>query len=121
MWKTLLVDAAGKEAAVDHENLSGDKGGGVGRQIDGRADQFLRLAEASHGGAHQEFLAAIALVEQLLIEGGAEDSRSDAIDRDTPRAPLDGKRLGERGDGGLGGGVGGDLFERDKGSSARRC
>src|SRR5271165_2268877 len=111
----LLVDAAGQEASVDDENLSGDKGGRVGGEIDGCADDLLGLPEAAHGSAHEQFLAAWGVVEQIGIEGGAEDSGGDGVNQHPPAGPLDGKRAGERGDGGLAGGVGGDLTERNEG------
>src|SRR5579863_10645747 len=90
----LLIHAAGEEAAVDDEDLAGDERGRVGGEKDGRADELLGFAEAVHGRAHLEFLAARGIVEQVGVESSAEDAGSDGIDHHAFLRPLDGQRAG---------------------------
>ena len=49
----LLVDAAGQKAPVDDESVPGNKGCGVGAEIDRSSDEFFSLAEAAHGRSAQ--------------------------------------------------------------------
>lgn len=60
----LLIYAAGEEAAVDSEDLAGHETGRLGGEEDGGAGEFLDLAEAAHGRAQAEFLAARGSFEE---------------------------------------------------------
>src|SRR5580658_1585641 len=77
--KSLLIDAAGEESAVDHQHLAGDKGSAVGGEINRRADQLFRFAESAHGCAHQQLLAARSGVEELGVDVGAEDAGGNGV------------------------------------------
>ena len=37
-------------------------------------DEYVTLAEAAHGGAHQEFAAALGAVEKRGVQVGAQDA-----------------------------------------------
>src|ERR1019366_6659336 len=105
----LLVDAAGQEAAVDDQALSGDEGSGIGGKIECGSDHLFGLAETAHGRAHQQFFSARRVIEQIGIESRAEDARSDGVDRNSLLRPLHRERTGQRGNTRLAGGVGGHL------------
>src|SRR4051794_31333333 len=63
----LLVDAAGEEAAIDHEDFAGHEAGSRGREEDAGAGKLRDAAEALHRRARQELPAAPGAVEQLRI------------------------------------------------------
>jgi hypothetical protein len=63
----LLVDAAGKEAAVDYQGLAGNKGSRIGSEIDCSSDQLFGFAEAAHWSSQQQFLAARCAIEKIRI------------------------------------------------------
>ena len=52
------------------------------------------LPNRAMGVRMRSFFASVALIEELLVEGGAEDSRGDGVDGDAMGAPLHGERLG---------------------------
>src|SRR5215475_12233114 len=114
MQNPLTIDTAGEEAAVDGEYVSGDEARCVRGEKNGGADEFVKLSKAAHGRAREKFPAALGAVEEGGIQIGAKNSGGDGIDANTFAGPLDGKGFGERCDGGLAGGVGGDFVKRDE-------
>src|SRR5882724_3062460 len=60
---SLLVYTARQNAAVYHQQVTGDEAGGVRGQEDRRPHQFFELAESLHRRAHQEFAATFGAVE----------------------------------------------------------
>src|ERR1035437_5054825 len=107
----LLVDAAGQKASIDNQSLPGNEGSAIGGEEDCGSDQFFGLAEAAHGRPHQQFLAARRAVEQICIQGGAEDPGSDGVHGYALLRPLHGKRTRQRNNSGLAGRVSGHLTE----------
>ncbi len=93
---SLLVHTAGQKSTIHHQNLTSNKSGGITGQKDRRANQLYSLPEASHRRPHQQLLAAIALVQQLLVECSPEDPRRNRIHGHTLRAPLHRERLRQR-------------------------
>src|SRR5215472_3041148 len=59
-----LIHAAGKESAVDDEQVAGDKTRCLGGQENRGSDQFLDFPKPMHGRAQQEFLPARSAVKQ---------------------------------------------------------
>src|SRR4029077_2678453 len=77
----LLVDSAGQKTAVDDQSLSRNERSGIGAEIDGSSDEFFGSAEAAHRRPHQQLLAARPVVEQVCIQGCAEDTGRDCVYR----------------------------------------
>src|SRR5258706_7335431 len=68
-WKAnLLVHPTGQETTIHHQDLARDKSRSIASQEDRRPNQLHRLAEPPHLCPHQQLLAAVALVEQLLAQ-----------------------------------------------------
>src|SRR5439155_10839056 len=117
--RTLLVDATGEKTTIDGEDVAGDKAGGFGGQENGGASEFVKLAEAAHGRAQQEFTAALGAIEKAGVQIGAEDARSDGVDAHSVRSPFDGQGFCKRGDGRFAGGVSGNFIEGDERGKGR--
>src|SRR6266436_5896584 len=66
--RSLLVYAARQETTVHHQDLARDKSRSIARQKDRRTNQLYRLPEPPHGSPHQQLLAPVALVQQLLVQ-----------------------------------------------------
>src|SRR5712691_5890772 len=79
----LLVDAAGQKAPVNNQSMPGNIRRGIGAEIDRSSHQFFGSAEAADRRSHQQFLTAQSAIEQICIQGGAEDSRRDGVYRYT--------------------------------------
>src|SRR5208282_1759171 len=62
-----------------------------------------------------QFLTARGVVEQVGVEGGAEESGGDGVDENPLAGPFDGEGSSKRDHSCLAGGVGGHLAERDEG------
>jgi hypothetical protein len=60
--RDLLVDAAGQEATVHHQEMAGYKTGGIGCEKYRSAAQFIQFSEPPHGSTKQEFLTALGAV-----------------------------------------------------------
>src|SRR5258708_4711075 len=91
--------------------MAGHKTRGIRREEDRGADEFAELAEAAHGRASDELLAARGAVEQCFVYVGAIDAGSDGVHADVVLGPLDGEGFGKRDDSGFAGGVGSDFIE----------
>src|SRR5580658_3083420 len=74
-----LIDAAGQKSPIDHEHLSSDERSGVRGEIHRGANDLFGLAKPAHRGSHQKLLTSRRVVQQIGVERGAEDSRSDGI------------------------------------------
>jgi hypothetical protein len=57
--RSLLIHARRQKAAVDHDALAGDEAGRIGGEQNGRAGQLRGPAEAAHGSAQEQLLAAL--------------------------------------------------------------
>jgi len=113
--ENLLVYAAGQESAIDDEDMAGDKAGGIGGEKDRGSGEFLNFAEALHGSADEELLAAAGGIEKVGVQVGAENSGSNGIDADAVLGPFDRERFGEGSEPRLAGGVGGDFVQSNEG------
>jgi hypothetical protein len=96
--------------------LSGQKTSSVGSEQDREPDDFFWLAEAAHGGAHQQFFAARGAHDQAFVEFGGEDAGGNGVDADAILRPFAGEAAGESEDRGFGGGVGSYFVEAYEGS-----
>ena len=109
-----LIDAAGHNAAVNDEQVTGDKARGIGSEKDGGTDEFLKLAETPHRGAPQEFFAALRAVQQGRVHVRTQHPGDERIDAHTGGGPLDGEGFCERGDACFAGAVSGNFEEPDQ-------
>jgi hypothetical protein len=60
-WFTPLA-----KAAIDHENLAGDKAGRIRREKNGRARQLFNFSKSLHRRPHFEFVTAVACPAKLF-------------------------------------------------------
>jgi hypothetical protein len=74
-----LIDSTCEKAAVDDERMASDKARGIRCKKHRRSYQFFDLPKAAHGGANQEFLAALGGIQKWGVEVGAKNSRSDGV------------------------------------------
>ena len=80
----------------------------VGRKENGRSAEFLHLAPAAGGGAGGEPAGEGWIVDQCLIEFGAEIAWAKSVDLETVASPVDRHALGEHLHRALGSAVGRD-------------
>ncbi len=66
--RLLLIHAAGQEAAVHNQCVSGNKTCRVGRQKDSRADQFFQSAEPPHGSSYRELSPPFRAVQERGVQ-----------------------------------------------------
>ena len=111
---SLLIHAAGEEAAVDDEYLAVDEAGGVRSEEHRGSGELFDAAEAREGGAELELTAAFGAIEEVLVQRRVEDPRRDGVDQHASGSPLDGERPGQRRHATLAGGVRGDLVQADE-------
>src|SRR5437660_8330178 len=71
---SLLIHAAGEEAAVNNQYLTGDEAGRVGRQKDRGPGQLFDFAETLHRRSQQKFPAAVSFIQKFLIQRRAKYS-----------------------------------------------
>ena len=95
MVKLSLIDPAGKDSAIDHEQMSGNEAGGVRCQEHGCTNQFLKISKAPHGRAHQELFAPRRPVQEMGVEISPEKAGRQRIHAYPVFGPLDGQRLGQ--------------------------
>src|SRR3546814_19577596 len=62
--------AVGQPAAVRHQGVAGEAGGGVGRQVERGLGHFLGAAQAVHGGLAAPFGAADDALAHHFVHGG---------------------------------------------------
>lgn len=91
----LLIYAAGKEAAVDSDDLAGHETGRLRSEEDRCAGQFFDLPETTHGSAKSEFLAACSSLKKPFIESRLENTGSDRVDANAVLRPFDCERFSE--------------------------
>ena len=114
MIMNLLIHSAGQKSAIHRKNVAGNEASAFRSKKDGSAHQFVELAKASHGCTREKFPATLRAIQQLSIEFGAKNSRSDGIHAYTMAGPFNGQRLGQRRDRSFAGSICGHLVEGDK-------
>ena len=87
---SLLIDAAGQEAAIHREHVTGDEAGAFRSQENGGAHKFMQLSETVHRCAQEELPATFCTIEQLGVELSAKHSGSNSVYADTMAGPLNG-------------------------------
>src|SRR5437016_11935864 len=95
MIMNLLIHSAGQKSAIHGKDVAGNEAGAFRSKKDGGAHQLVKLAKASHGRACKKFTAALRAIQQLSIEFGAKNSRSDGIHAHTMAGPFNGQRFCE--------------------------
>src|SRR5690606_13417363 len=128
--QALISDAAvSKEAAVHRHDDAGDKAGGVTRQPDRRAHQFLRLTKAAHGRVVDDRLAAlrqrvVGVEQKIAVLFADKKAGRDGVDAQ-PRPVLErqfhGQPAGEIVDRRLGRGIPNHARQRALGSHRRKA
>ena len=76
----LLIDAAGKNPAINHQQVTGNETGGIGGEKNCGARQLFEFAEPSHRRAYQELSAALGSIEQSCIQACAEYARNEGTE-----------------------------------------
>ena len=85
---TLLIDAAGQKAAVDHQHVASHIAGRIRRQKCCGSPEFINLPKTPHGGAHQEFFASLGTVEESRIQFRAHRAGCDRVHAYARRRPF---------------------------------
>src|SRR5258707_775628 len=87
----LLINAAGEKPTIHHQDFSGYKAGCVGSEKDCSAGQLFNFTKALHRRAQQKLSTTLAVVEQLLIQCGAEYAGRNCIYVHAARRPFNGE------------------------------